>query len=113
MDDILTAAMDKESVEMVNEFPLPLQSRALALLLNVPQSEAGEQVKKEKPYEHVNDFTMLVVALRRRSTLNKPKAAWLFFSPIKPFQPGRDLASEDYRRLVPIQLIVFAESGFS
>ncbi|MEO6244074.1 MAG: cytochrome P450 [Opitutaceae bacterium] len=37
---LLTAALARDSVEVVNEFALPLQSRALALLLNVPEAEA-------------------------------------------------------------------------
>lgn len=40
IDALLTEAMARESVEVVREFALPLQSRALALLLNVPQTEA-------------------------------------------------------------------------
>ena len=40
IDWLLDDAMKKESIEAVLEFALPLQSRALALLLNVPESEA-------------------------------------------------------------------------
>jgi cytochrome P450 len=40
IDGMLTSALQKDSVEVVNEFALPLQSRALALLLNVPESHA-------------------------------------------------------------------------
>ena len=40
IDALLTEAMAHESVEVVREFALPLQSRAMALLLNVPQTEA-------------------------------------------------------------------------
>jgi cytochrome P450 len=40
VDDMLTAAMARESIEAVHEFALPLQSRALAVLLDVPQAEA-------------------------------------------------------------------------
>jgi cytochrome P450 len=36
----LTAALGRESVEVVNDFSLPVQSKALAYLLNVPESEA-------------------------------------------------------------------------
>ena len=36
----LTEALGHESIEVVNEFALPLQSRALTYLLNVPESEA-------------------------------------------------------------------------
>ena len=40
VDEMLTAALARESLEAVHEFALPLQSRALAVLLDVPQSEA-------------------------------------------------------------------------
>lgn len=36
----LSEALSRESIEVVNEFALPVQSRALAYLLNVPESEA-------------------------------------------------------------------------
>lgn len=36
----LTEALGRESIEVVNEFALPIQSRALTYLLNVPESEA-------------------------------------------------------------------------
>ena len=38
--EMLHAALDKDSVEIVNDFALPVQSRALTYLLNVPESEA-------------------------------------------------------------------------
>ncbi len=40
MAERLSEAMAQESIEIVNEFALPLQSRALTYLLNVPESEA-------------------------------------------------------------------------
>lgn len=40
VDGMLAAAHARESVEIVREFALPLQSRALAHLLNVPESVA-------------------------------------------------------------------------
>lgn len=36
----ISEALGEESIEIVNEFALPLQSRALALLLNMPAAEA-------------------------------------------------------------------------
>ncbi|MEQ1843036.1 MAG: cytochrome P450, partial [Verrucomicrobiales bacterium] len=36
----LTEALSQDSVEIVNDFALPIQSRALTYLLNVPESEA-------------------------------------------------------------------------
>lgn len=38
--DLLATALARQSVEIVREFAIPLQSRALACLLNMPQSEA-------------------------------------------------------------------------
>jgi len=37
---LLTEAISHDSIEVVNEFALPLQSRALTYLLNVPETEA-------------------------------------------------------------------------
>ena len=39
IDGMLTEALSRESIEIVNEFALPVQSRALTHLLNVPASE--------------------------------------------------------------------------
>ncbi len=38
--ELLSAAMQTDSIELVRQFALPLQSRALTYLLNVPESEA-------------------------------------------------------------------------
>ena len=40
IDAMLHDALNRESIEVVREFALPIQSRALAHLLNVPESEA-------------------------------------------------------------------------
>ena len=40
VDELLTEALGMESVEVIHEFAIPLQSRALTYLLNVPESEA-------------------------------------------------------------------------
>ena len=40
IDGMLLEAVGRDSIEIVNEFALPLQSRALTHLLNVPESEA-------------------------------------------------------------------------
>jgi cytochrome P450 len=39
-DRLLTQAISRDSIEAVGEFALPLQSRALTVLLDVPESEA-------------------------------------------------------------------------
>ncbi len=39
IDSMVTRALERESIEIVNEFALPVQSRALTYLLNVPESE--------------------------------------------------------------------------
>jgi cytochrome P450 len=38
--EMLSQALSRESIEIVSQFALPVQSRALAYLLNVPESEA-------------------------------------------------------------------------
>jgi cytochrome P450 len=40
IDSMLTQAMARESIEIVHEFALPVQSHALTYLLNVPETEA-------------------------------------------------------------------------
>ena len=40
----LSEALARESVEIVNEFALPIQSHALTFLLNVPESEAATYI---------------------------------------------------------------------
>jgi len=40
VDALLDEALGRDSIEVVHEFALPLQCRALAVLLDVPQSEA-------------------------------------------------------------------------
>ena len=40
IEGLLTRALGRESIEIVHEFALPIQSRALTYLLNVPESEA-------------------------------------------------------------------------
>jgi len=40
LDGMLSLALDRENIEIVNGFALPVQSRALTYLLNTPESEA-------------------------------------------------------------------------
>ena len=40
IDGMITQALSRESIEIVHEFALPVQSRALTYLLNVPETEA-------------------------------------------------------------------------
>ncbi|NBV22766.1 MAG: cytochrome P450 [Proteobacteria bacterium] len=42
--EVLTQALSRESLEVVNDFALPVQSRALTYLLNVPESEAATYI---------------------------------------------------------------------
>lgn len=39
-DEMFTAALQRDTIEIVGEFALPVQSRALTYLLNVPETEA-------------------------------------------------------------------------
>lgn len=43
-DELLQEALARESIEIVHDFALPWQSRALTLLLNVPESHAEEWI---------------------------------------------------------------------
>ena len=40
MGALVTTALQRDTIEVVREFAIPLQSRALAFLLNMPQAEA-------------------------------------------------------------------------
>ncbi len=40
-DEMISKALARQSIEIVNEFALPVQSRALTYLLNVPEQEAA------------------------------------------------------------------------
>jgi cytochrome P450 len=44
IDALLAAAMAEQAVEVVGQIALPLQSRALAILLGVPENEADEWI---------------------------------------------------------------------
>jgi cytochrome P450 len=44
MDEMVSEALARGTVEVVREFALPIQSRALTYLLNVPESEAAEWI---------------------------------------------------------------------
>lgn len=44
VDELLTAALARPEIEVVRDFALPLQSHALALLLNVDRAEADEWI---------------------------------------------------------------------
>jgi cytochrome P450 len=45
IDELLAHALSRESIEIVSEFALPAQSRALTYLLNVPESEADTWIR--------------------------------------------------------------------
>lgn len=45
IDEAISDALSRESIEIVRSFALPIQSRALALLLNVPLSEADTWIR--------------------------------------------------------------------
>jgi cytochrome P450 len=67
IDAMLVEALERESIEIVREFALPLQSRALTYLLNVPESEAETWIRwginvfidgdpGQKPGSALNDY---------------------------------------------------------
>ncbi|MFC7336630.1 cytochrome P450 [Haloferula chungangensis] len=45
LDELIRDASQRESIEIVREFAIPLQSRALTYLLNMPESEADVWIK--------------------------------------------------------------------
>lgn len=45
LEELVTDACDRESIEIVREFSIPLQSRALTFLLNMPECEAKVWIK--------------------------------------------------------------------
>ncbi len=45
MDEMLSKALARDSIEIVREFAIPLQSRALTYLTNMPESEADVWIK--------------------------------------------------------------------
>jgi cytochrome P450 len=45
VDELLDVAMERDAIEVVHEFALPLQSRALTFLLNVPETEAETWIR--------------------------------------------------------------------
>jgi cytochrome P450 len=45
IDFLISKALERETIEVVHEFALPLQSRALTYLLNMPESEAEIWIK--------------------------------------------------------------------
>jgi cytochrome P450 len=45
VDELLDVAMGRDAIEVVHEFALPLQSRALTFLLNVPETEAETWIR--------------------------------------------------------------------
>lgn len=44
VEEMVNVALDRDSLEVVNEFSLPIQSRALTYLLDVPESEADTYI---------------------------------------------------------------------
>lgn len=62
---LLDQALAREAVEVVNELALPLQSRALTLLLNVPESEAEIWIGWGIHVFHAGDGVTKGLALER------------------------------------------------
>ena len=97
---LLTEAMARESIEIVREFALPIQSRALAYLLNVPESEAelwitwGTHVFREGPGRQKG--AALEVYLRQRFDRAEANPGDDFFSALtRATFRGRPLTQEE------------------
>lgn len=111
IDELLTTALARESLEVISEFALPVQSRALTFLLNVPESEAdvwigwgihvfkvtGGEFKKGnvlETYLH-RQFDLAEVQLKERASDALTPDDSLFTALVKATYRGRKLTREE------------------
>ncbi len=111
IDELLTAALARESLEVISEFALPVQSRALTYLLNVPESEAdvwigwgihvfkvtGGEFKKGnvlETYLH-RQFDLAEVQVKERASDALTPDDSLFTALVKATYRGRKLTREE------------------
>jgi cytochrome P450 len=101
IDGMLTGAMGRESVEVVREFALPIQSHALTYLLNVPESEAATWIGWGTHVFHdggtgENKGAALEAYLRRQFDLAAENPGEDFFSALtKATFRGRPLTRDE------------------
>ena len=98
LEEMVRDALTKDSIEVVRHFALPVQSRALAYLLNVPESEVADVVetalkecqfsKAYRVHRPFVEFKMsfpkskITEALRWKEVLDQKLARWIPTSPI-------------------------------
>jgi cytochrome P450 len=101
---MLGDALARESVEVVGEFALPLQSRALAILLGVPSAEAEEWIRwgvnvfKDPDSDGLSEEkgARLDVYIRRRLDMAESAPGEDFFSALTRAEfRGRHLTREE------------------
>ena len=111
IDELFTVALARESLEVISEFALPVQSRALTYLLNVPESEAdvwigwgihvfkvtGGEFKKGnvlETYLH-RQFDLAEVQVKERASDALTPDDSLFTALVKATYRGRKLTREE------------------
>ncbi|MBM3829764.1 MAG: cytochrome P450 [Verrucomicrobia bacterium] len=111
IDELLTTALARESLEVVSEFALPAQSRALTYLLNVPEREAdvwigwgihvfkvtGGEFKKGNVLESYlhQQFDFAEAQVRQRASDALTPDDSLFTALVKATYRGRKLTREE------------------
>jgi len=111
IDELLTTALARESLEVVSEFALPAQSRALTYLLNVPEREAdvwigwgihvfkvtGGEFKKGNVLESYlhQQFDLAEAQVRQRASDALTPDDSLFTALVKATYRGRKLTREE------------------
>ena len=111
IDELLTTALDRESLEVISEFALPAQSRALTYLLNVPEREAdlwigwgihvfkvtGGEFKKGNVLESYlhQQFDLAEAQVRQRASDALTPDDSLFTALVKATYRGRKLTREE------------------
>jgi cytochrome P450 len=110
VDELLDLALSKPSLEVVNEFALPLQSRALTLLLNVPASEADIWIGWGIHVFRVSGELKKGVALEEylHAQFDRAEAA-----PGEDFFSALTQASYQGRRLTREEMMGFANLAFA
>lgn len=96
IEGLLKDAMARESVEIVRDFALPLQSRALSYLLNVSEDEAETWISWGIHVFHEGEASALEDYLHARFDLAKQKPGDDFFSALTRAEyDGRPLTYDE------------------
>ena len=107
---LLAGALGRESIEIVHEFALPLQSRALTFLLNVPESEAAQWIGWGIHVFRASDGSTKVAPLEQYLRAQFDRAA---ASPGEDFFSALTQADFRGRRLTREEMMGFANLAFA